>query len=214
MKSMLSNALREIRGLWNQLMINLEGEQGIEWLAEFKKFLRKEKCWTDIAIETLLDFISTVTVSARTENFIVRNYFIIDTSKKAKVRISGLGKNFKSNFLDKVENPIGKSTLHYYRIKKRSRSTPIINELGGEDKSETALSEMFSLMEEQGNGQSGSLLIDGSANIFFICDCAGVLWAVDCSWVDDGWNVDASYLEDGRPWRDDCQVFSHNPSVS
>jgi hypothetical protein len=46
MKNMLSEALREIRGLQNQLLTNLEGEQGDEWLKMFKKFLRKEPCWT------------------------------------------------------------------------------------------------------------------------------------------------------------------------
>ncbi len=45
MKNMLSEALCMIRGLLNQLLTNLEGENGEEWLKEFKKFLRKESCW-------------------------------------------------------------------------------------------------------------------------------------------------------------------------
>jgi hypothetical protein len=68
MKNMLSEALREIRGLLNQLLTNLEGEQGSEWLAEFKKFLRKENCWTSVVGDnSLLKLISggeTLTVDA------------------------------------------------------------------------------------------------------------------------------------------------------
>jgi len=65
---MLSTALREIRGLWNQLLVNLEGEQGEEWLQTFKKFLRKEECWSKTVeaktetVEKVLEFVGTTTV--------------------------------------------------------------------------------------------------------------------------------------------------------
>jgi hypothetical protein len=42
---MLSEALRAVRGPLDQLIANLGGEHGEEWLAELKKFLRKEPCW-------------------------------------------------------------------------------------------------------------------------------------------------------------------------
>ena len=40
------------------LVEKLSGEAGQEWLAELKKFLRKEKCWTGIIAETFLKLIS------------------------------------------------------------------------------------------------------------------------------------------------------------
>ena len=51
MKSMLSEALCEIRGLLDQLLKVLAGDNGEEWLMEFKKFLRKEECWTKIEVK-------------------------------------------------------------------------------------------------------------------------------------------------------------------
>ena len=44
--TMLFKALREFTtGLLNQLLVNLAGQDGQLWLAEFKKFLRHEPCW-------------------------------------------------------------------------------------------------------------------------------------------------------------------------
>ena len=53
MKSMLSEALCEIRGLLNQLLEVLAGENGEEWLTEFKKFLRKEPCWKKVFLRLI-----------------------------------------------------------------------------------------------------------------------------------------------------------------
>ena len=48
MNNMLSKALREfLSGPINQLIVNLGGDDGEIWEKEFKKFLRKEKCWTE-----------------------------------------------------------------------------------------------------------------------------------------------------------------------
>ena len=44
--NMLGIALCEVRGLLSDLMEKLCGEEGMLWLEAFKKFLRKEQCWT------------------------------------------------------------------------------------------------------------------------------------------------------------------------
>ncbi len=44
--NMLGIALCEVRGLLNDLMEKLCGEEGMLWLEAFKKFLRKETCWS------------------------------------------------------------------------------------------------------------------------------------------------------------------------
>lgn len=212
MENMLSEALREIRGPLNQLLVNFEGEDGEKWLAEFKKFLRKEKCWTDVVIDNMLELIGTVIIPARTKKFIARDHFIMDTSKKAKVKISYLGDNFKKNFLDKTEEAITETEFRYHHLKKSSRDILIINKLGGEDKAETTLVEMFSLMELQPNGNNGALLTNSYANIFYIRGTAPVLWAVHCHWHGDGWDVNAYSV--GRPdgWSGGGRVFSLNSS--
>ncbi len=152
-----------------------------------------------------------VTLPARTEKFVAKDHFIVNTSRKAKVKISFLGDNFRNNFLNKIEEPISKTTLHYQRLKEYLRDIPIINELGGKDKAETTLSEMFGLMEMQPNGENGVLLTNGYTNIFYVRDCVGVLWAAYCDWFGDGWHVYAFSVGRPRDWRDGSQVFSRNP---
>ena len=197
----------EIIGVLYDLVEKLASGDWQEWLTELKKFLRKEKCWV---AETILELIGTVTISARNGRFVARDYFIKDTSKKAKMKISYLGDNLKENFLSKVEEAIAKTTLRYHRLRKDLYDKEILTNLGGKNKAETMLAEMFGLMEMQPNGESGTLLTNGYANIFYIKDVNGVLWAVSCYWDDDGWYVNALSVESPSRWRGGNQVFSRN----
>ena len=163
--------------------------------------------------ERLIDFVGTFVVPEIATSFIARENFIVDMNKKAKVRISHLGDNFKENFLGKIEEPFVGSTLRYGKLKKDSVDRPIIAELGGE-KAETSLAEMFTLMEQRPNGEDGALLTNGYANIFYIRDKKGVLWAVDCRWHDVGWRVVADSVDYPYEWRGGYQVFSRSSSES
>jgi hypothetical protein len=172
-KNMLSEALREIRGMWNQLLVN------------------------------------TVPIPAKTEEFVAKDHFIV-TGKKAKVKISFMGDNFRNNFLGKTEESTPETTLCQYGLKKSSRDIPIISELGGEDIAETTLSAMFALMELQPDGETGTLLTNGCANIFYVRDSYGVLWAVSCDWPVDGWDVCAHSVVGPEIWFVGGLVFSRN----
>ena len=215
-KDMLGQAVRKIVDLPNDrlgiicdLAEKLGGDSGQEWFTEEKKFLRKEKCWT-VVIDTILEFVGNITIPARIGKFVAKDNFAVDTSRKARVKISYLGDNFRDNFLGKTERVISESVLRYDNIKKSSRDILIINELGGDDKAKTTLFEMFALMEMQANGENGHLLANGYANIFYICDMTGILWAVFCRWGGGGWLVHACSV--GRPhdWFDGYRVFSRN----
>ncbi|MBU2028765.1 hypothetical protein KJ761_02640 [Patescibacteria group bacterium] len=162
--------------------------------------------------ESLLEFIGTVEVLATTEKFVARDNFVRDVSKKARVKISYLGGNFTEKFIGKIEEPFAGGILRYRKLRKSSVDGPIITELGGEQKAETTLAEIFALMERQGNGQSGSLLTNGYANIFYIRDINGVLWAVSCAWYGAGWSVFAYSVESPHGWHAGHQVFSRNSS--
>jgi len=166
------------------------------------------------APESLLEFVSTVVIPATTKKFIARDNFIVDTSEKAKVKICFLGDNFEENFLGKTEDAIVEITLRYYKLRKGSVDNPIIAEIGGKEKAETTLTEMFSLMEKQPNGEKGALLTNGYANIFYIRDTNGVLWAVHCHWGDGGWVVHDSSTGLPLVWIAGFQVFSRNSSES
>lgn len=155
----------------------------------------------------------TLLILATVEPFITRDRFIVNTGRKAKVKISYIGENFRAWFLEKVEESFGGSTLCSARLRKGSVDGPIIAELGGEQKAETTLAEMFALMERQRNGQGGSLLTNGYANIFYVRDKNCVLRAVSVDWGGGGWDVYADSVADPYKWHDDDLVFSRN-SVS
>jgi hypothetical protein len=179
-----------------------------KYIAEhFSKFPEPE-------VEPLIQFTDTVTIPACPERFVARDHFIVDTSKKAKVKISYLGDNFKEKFLDKIEQPRQETTLRYGKLLKSSVDEPIIAETGGAEKAETMFAETFALMEKQANGEAGVLLANGYANIFYIRDSAGVLWTVNVSWIDDGWDVYTYSVSNPPGWNAGNQVFARNSSKS
>jgi len=64
-------------------------------------------------------------------------------------------------------------------------------------------------MTQQGRGQSGTLLTDGKANIFYVWDTNKVLRAVFVIYDDNGWGVDAVGI--GRDdWGSGRRVFSRD----
>ena len=226
MNTMLSKALREFTtGPLNQLIVNLGGQDGDQWEEEFKKFLRKEPCWgngqvTQVAqpkpTPLILGLVSTIVVPATTGKFVAKDKFVVNTKRNAPVKISVVWDNFTELFLSgsgKTEDPITEQTLRYHKLRKSSVDGPIIAELGGAEKSETTLSEMFSLMEKQKNGEDGVLLNNGYANIFYIKDQNGVLRAVYVCWGDDGWYVVARSVEGPSGWGGGYQVFSRNSVI-
>lgn len=228
MDTMLSKALREFTtGPLNQLIVNLGGQDSNQWEEELKKFLRKEPCWgngnvTQVAqsktTPSILELVGAVVVPATTGQFVAKDEFVVNTKRNAPVKISAVWDNFTSWFLSgdgKIEDPISEQTLRYHKLRKASVDGPIINELGGEAKAETTLSEMFFLMkkqnnEKQKNGESRVLLNNGCANIFYIRDVAGVLCAVSVHWCDGGWVIFADSVDDKNKWGDGRRVFSRN----
>lgn len=222
MDIILRKALRKYNGLRQQLDNVLLGDDGDLWEAELKKFIAKRPCWTTTTVaqageskptSSILEFVSTTTVSATTAKFIAKDWFVVNTNNDAPVKISYLGENFKDWFLNgdgKIEDPISEQTLCRHKLQKSSVDGPIMTELGGEEKSETTLIEMFCLMKKQRNGESGTLLNNGYASIFYIRDQAGVLRAVGVSWHGGGWRVYARSVESLLSWGDGSQVFSRN----
>jgi hypothetical protein len=82
--------------------------------------------------------------------------------------------------------------------------------LGGNEAAETTLTEIYATMEAQPNGENGSLLNNGWANIFYIVDINGTLRAVGVRWIGEGWIVIACSVEDLNKWNADNRVFSRN----
>lgn len=158
----------------------------------------------------LIKLVGKVDIPATTEKFIAKDHFVVDTSKKAKVKFSWFGDNFEKWFFGKEEEPMAAKTLQYWELVKNSVDTPIIAELGGEAKAETTLACLCYLLEQQRDGEKGVLLVNGRANIFYIRDVDGALRAVLAYWSGDGWDVHALSIGDPRSWLAGYQVFSSN----
>ena len=90
-----------------------------------------------------------------------------------------------------------------------SGDTNIIRELGGKEKAETTLAEVYALIKKQARGENGVLLTSGMANIFYIRDVSGIFRAVCIDWYGDGWFAYANSLYE-RVWFVGSQVFSRN----
>ena len=178
----------------------LGGMDGVQrFLAGTSEVIAKglfERLATTIAIPTVASFTSS-------------GFFIIDTSKKATVKISGLGDNFKKHFLPKVEkNEVAAEDLAINKLLEYAYDPAIITALGGEAKVEITLGQFFSAFAKQPNGEAGPLLTNGYANVGYIRDIEGVLWAVFGRWRVDGWYFGARPLDDPFRWNVDNQFLS------
>jgi hypothetical protein len=172
----------------------------------FQRVLANQIVVKNIKTKPILELVGTVAISATAEKFVVKNYI----KKLRKTRKVYTGSNFEERFFNKTVDPIDKSTLRYHKLLNGSVDKYILAELGGNEKAETILAEMFASIELQPNGEDGALLTNGYANIFYIRDDNGVLWAVYCRWRDGGWRVLAYSVEFPNEWDAGNQVFSRN----
>lgn len=150
-----------------------------------------------------------IEIPALLEKFEVAKHFIQDISEKAEVKISYLGGNFKSDFLNQVIEPHEARKLDAGKLTENSRDDRILAELGS-DKCETTLDAVRVLLKKQSKGEDGVLLTNGYANIFYVRNVSGVLRAVSVFWHGDGWYVYSGSVGFPRVWYEGSLVFSRN----
>ena len=155
----------------------------------------------------LLAPLDTVAIPATVEKFVVAKHFKDGTTDGVTCWV---GSNFQSWFDAKVEDPMSAVTLRGHQLLRSSVDGPIIAELGGEAKVETTMSAIWALLKKQSKGQTGTLLVNGYANIFYVRDAKGVLRAVGVDWNGGGWGVAASPVEGPSTWDGDGRVFSRD----
>jgi hypothetical protein len=141
--------------------------------------------------------------------FTAKDHFTLDSKT---VEISYIGSNFKSNFLAKRENPELGFELKIETLGENKIDSEILENFTN---LEVSLSTLWYLLTLQPKGESGALLTNGYANIFYIRDVKNTLSAVLCNWdSDDGWSVEASPVADPYGWAADDQVFSRDSETS
>jgi hypothetical protein len=175
----------------------------------FMRLLRDELVISEAVAKQLLQRLSTTIAVPAMTQFIAADNFIVDTSKKAAMKINYLGDNFKANFLQKVESDeVAAEDLAINKLLENAYDPAIITALGGEAKVEITLGQFFAAFAKQPNGEKGTLLTNGYANVGYVRDIKGVLWAVRGDWSDDGWHFDANPLDGPSRWSDGNQFLS------
>jgi len=157
----------------------------------------------------LLELVTTVSVAA-CEKFVAKEHFKVDTGRKAKVKIAFLWDNFSKHFLPKTEEGVLAGEIKVHKLLQSSLDAPIMTELGDPRSYSTTLADLWGMLEKQPNGEEGALLVNGYANILYIHDTEGNLWAVYAYWVSGfgGWCVNAGSVGDPDGWSAGIQVLS------
>ena len=123
-------------------------------------------------------------------------------NKNSGLKMVPHGDNFTKWFTGKVEDDVPDGELRVFALTQVAYDRDIIADLGGEEKAEITLGELWRFMRKYENGTAGWFLC-------YIRDNTVVLRAVYIDWYDDGWSADAVALDDGR-WSGDGQVLSRN----
>lgn len=190
-----------VERLWRDNMLAVERKLGGE--AGVKRFLDGELAIAEA--QSLLEPVGTVPM-AGVSRFVAADHFRVDIAPEAAVKIAYLGDNFQAVFLGQVEENVERATLRIHRLAQDTLDAPILVALG--TKAATSLTQIWELLTRQPSGESGSLLTNGFANIFYVRNAAGVLWAVGAGWGGGGWGVDARSVGGPRRWGAGGQVFS------
>ncbi|KKW24694.1 MAG: hypothetical protein UY70_C0005G0017 [Candidatus Kaiserbacteria bacterium GW2011_GWB1_52_6] len=189
-------------GRLEALINKLGGEGGVDLLLAGKLVLvnpasKKGKAVVD-SLFTFAGSFKTV----GTEEFVAAKNYVIDTSERARVRISWLGGNFKTYLLPKIEHNIAASDLKLQTLRRSSIDLPknaeepgTIAGLGGLEKAETSLYEFFETLAHKQATQDFTWLIG------YVRDDNNVLWAVSAHWYGGGWGVEAYSLRLPFGWR-------------
>lgn len=140
-------------------------------------------------------------------------------NKKSGVKMVPHSSNFTSWFTGKVEEDVPVGDLVPFALTQSAYDSEIIADLGGKEKAEVTLAEIWRFMQRQANGEDGVLLTNGDANIFYVRDVYGVLRTVFFRWFGDGWRAGA-HADDGwyplasalgrDGWCIGSRVFSRN----
>ncbi len=180
---------RLFAGLLLDLIEKLSGEQGEEWYEALRKFLRKENPWieTQKTVMALLRQVKTVELPA-IGTFKPANHFKITPErerKTAEVPVGWMNDDAKCLVKGLIEPETPEATLTIYRLLEASKDDPIIAQLRGDHEVQAILttwSQMYEMMKAQAHGEEGNLLVNGHANIYYIPQADGTIWAVCCSW--------------------------------
>ena len=175
------------------LVEKLAGEASQEWLAELKKFLRKEKCCTDVVAEVFLKLISgdeTIVLDAVDGKEVLAN---------AKDIFAYIDSNFNNWGAEKPGQPTGKTPVKIYEMAKDANFSQMFGSLSADARK-------LCLTQAQIKGfvkkYRNWLRADGYAT-FFLFESNGQFFVADVDVCSVGLYVLVHEFEDGHVWNAD-----------
>lgn len=104
------------------------------------------------------------------------------------------------------QTPIGQLATH--TLLEPKHNPDILGAIMPHAKRFIHISQFYRLIEAQGQGQEGPLLVSGYANIAYIIDENGAPWAVDADWDGGGWGVSVGSVAHRGGWDAGGRVLS------
>ena len=161
-------------------------------------------------METVLRFVSSVTIYPAIGTFVACEKFSRDTSPEAEVVINSVSDQFHAWFFGGAETSKRRTdadSLRFYDLTGACRDDRIIREIG-EVSCETILVEVFALMQAQRYTEPGTLLHNGLPNIFYVQDRSTIRRDVVVSRGRAGWNILAFQHNGQGGWSGGSRVFT------
>ncbi len=214
---MLGDALRKYTGLRHQLDENLIGENGAEWEAQLKLFLKKRPTWvkaestkvpeTEVS-HSIIEWNSDLVIPAQPQ-FVVADHF---TKENKVVKFWYFGDNFQAMFMPMIEKEVDEVTTRIGKLRVQAKLADMTSELG--ENRVMASSQLYWMLSQQPQGEKPNsknrrLLTNGCSNILRVLDKDGIERAVYAGWDEShGWGIGAVDLGYDGEWDAGGQVVS------
>ena len=186
MKPNIATANGLTRGQESSVLITIAEQMGCEDIGEAVKcFLRGR---AKVVIKKIVVPFRTIKIPVRAEKFVVRDKFKLLKDGGFCSSIDGI----EIMFINKIEEAADEQEILIGKLNLTSINAWssvgqwIIEDLGGEKKTETTLAVIWSMMSKQSNGEKGDLSTK-TRNIFFVRDIVGTLRLIRVHWDDKGW---------------------------
>lgn len=186
----------QIGGPLVQLLDELRGENGAERLEDLKHWQKK------VAV---LRFERNVPISAR--QFIFSESF---TLSNKKVKFGYIDDPKLEKLFGKIREDVPAGEIAIRTLLQDKHDPDIMAALQPHTVRFIKMGQFYQLIEAQGQGQEGPLLVNGRANIGYVLDENGAPWAVRADWYSDfgDWYVYVDSVAYQYRWNAGNQVLS------
>ncbi len=128
------------------------------------------------------------------------------------IKVAFIEDGFGYSFNDLSEGPLPERVLCGYNLCREERDRSLI-EFAGEDLATVHLTDLLTMLLKQPNGEPGDLIIDSSANIFYVLDSKKKRCAAIAYWTKFGWCLDVHVITDKNQWLIGNRVFFYQKKL-